>query len=47
MLTAALERGLRRTSEGTLSLNPVQPALCPITINLPAGSGRVESSPPA
>lgn len=45
-LTAALERGLRRTSEGTLSLNPVQPALCPITINLPAGSGRVESSPP-
>ncbi len=45
-LTAALERGLRRTTEGSLSLSPVQPALCPITINLPSGGGRVESSPP-
>lgn len=46
-LTASLTRGLKLTREGTLTLMPRQPALCPLRVKItPEGEGSVASSPP-
>lgn len=44
-LVAVLQGGLRRTGEGTLSLSPLDPVMCPLTVDIPAGGGLVKSTP--